>query len=188
MHNDAQYFNSIFDSDKDPYQQNYHDFEKAKYRIRSDSLILDKCLGIDAPNKYILDIGCGIGTLTDKIARNCNPRYIAGIDFSDIAIEKACELYPEVIYFKRDICAVDFSFDIGIRFNIFILNRIFSGIHDYSTVIFNICSIAEGSFYLLVVNDINVSFDWPANMPCAIISKSIVKGDTYSFEVFLCEK
>jgi ubiquinone/menaquinone biosynthesis C-methylase UbiE len=62
-------------------------FYKALYNMYEDfnSLILKK-----ANKKTVLDYGCGVGSITEKIAK-FNPEKLVGIDISEVSINKAIE-------------------------------------------------------------------------------------------------
>lgn len=66
-------------------------------------------LGWLAPQKdeHILDVGCGTGTLTEKISES--GAIVTGIDASPEMIEKAKQAYYNIEFFIKD--ATDFSFD-----------------------------------------------------------------------------
>jgi trans-aconitate methyltransferase len=58
-------------------------------------------------DERILDVGCGTGTLTEKITEP--GAIVTGIDASVEMIEKARENFPAIQFFVKD--ATDFSFD-----------------------------------------------------------------------------
>jgi trans-aconitate methyltransferase len=66
-------------------------------------------LGWLAPKEgeHILDVGCGTGTLTEKIAEA--GAVVTGIDASQEMIAKAKQAYNRIEFFVKD--ATDFSFD-----------------------------------------------------------------------------
>lgn len=66
-------------------------------------------LGWLAPqkNEHILDVGCGTGTLTEKIAES--GAIVTGVDASPDMIAKAKEVYHNIGFLVKD--ATDFSFE-----------------------------------------------------------------------------
>jgi len=62
-------------------------FYKALHNMYEDfnSTIFDK-----ANKKIVLDYGCGIGSITEKIAK-FNPKKLVGVDISEVSINKAIE-------------------------------------------------------------------------------------------------
>ncbi len=57
--------------------------------------------------EHILDVGCGTGTLTNKLSEG--GAIVTGIDASEEMIAKAKLSYPDIMFFVKD--ATDFSFD-----------------------------------------------------------------------------
>ena len=54
-------------------------------------------LALDAPR--ILDVGCGLGKLTNRISERLNPQKIDALDISATAVEKASQAYPHIDFF-----------------------------------------------------------------------------------------
>ena len=50
----------------------------------------------------ILDNGCGIGYVTDRLKRELNISDMSGCDISENAIAKAAKRYPEINFFVKD--------------------------------------------------------------------------------------
>jgi len=88
-------------------------------------------LGWLAPQKdeHVLDIGCGTGTLTEKIA--ASGAVVTGIDASPEMIAKAKQAYQNIEFFVRD--ATDFSFDK--KFDAAFSNATFHWIKDQQKVL-----------------------------------------------------
>ena len=57
--------------------------------------------------EHILDVGCGTGTLTNKLSEKGT--IVTGIDASEDMIKKAKVFYPNIEFFVKD--ATDFSFN-----------------------------------------------------------------------------
>ena len=62
-------------------------FYKALYNMYED---FDADIYRKAVNKIVLDYGCGVGSVTQKIAR-LNPSKLFGVDISEVSINKALE-------------------------------------------------------------------------------------------------
>ena len=59
------------------------------------------------PDEHILDVGCGTGTLTQKISNS--GAVVTGIDASEEMIKTAKESFSDIEFFVKD--ATEFSFD-----------------------------------------------------------------------------
>lgn len=94
------------------------------YRLRNDLFEiegseyeqhkLNRLIGVIRQRRYktVLDVGCGIGILAEKISPFC--QQIIGIDFSPKAIslaEKRCKNLENVSFLERDIRTFDFQGD-----------------------------------------------------------------------------
>ena len=78
-------------------------FYKSIYNLYKDFY---EYLGKNYKNKVILDYGCGVGSITEKVAK-LGPNKIVGIDISDISINKAIENSKKLnlkIEYKVDNC------------------------------------------------------------------------------------
>ena len=62
-------------------------FYKALYNMYKD---FNECIFKKSKNKIILDYGCGIGSITEKIVAS-NPSQLFGIDISEVSINKAID-------------------------------------------------------------------------------------------------
>lgn len=72
--------------------------------------------------KRILDIGCGLGGLTDYFRNENRGGEIIGCDISKTAIEKACAVYPDIT-FKCVNILKDRIEDLG-RFDLVVLSEV----------------------------------------------------------------
>ena len=80
-------------------------------------------------DEHVLDVGCGTGTLTEKISES--GAIVTGIDTSPEMIAKAKQAYPKIKFFIKD--ATDFSFEE--KFDAVFSNATFHWIKDHSKAI-----------------------------------------------------
>ena len=79
---DNEFHNKLHSKEKGRFENIFY---KALYNMYEDfNLYISK----KAKKKIVLDYGCGVGNITQKIAR-FNPKKLVGIDISDISINKA---------------------------------------------------------------------------------------------------
>jgi len=81
---EKEFHNKLQSKDKSRFENIFY---KALYNTYKDfnSVIFSK-----AKKKVVLDYGCGIGSITEKIAK-CSPNKLTGVDISEISINKAIE-------------------------------------------------------------------------------------------------
>ena len=79
---DSEYFTQVYAANEDPWNFETSQYEDAKYTATLDAL----------PRKFydnILEIGCSIGVLTERLAPRCG--HLLATDVSTKALEKASE-------------------------------------------------------------------------------------------------
>ena len=70
----------------------------------------------------ILDVGCGLGTFTNRIKGVFPKAYVAGIDISREAVARAGKRYSHISFFKEDIAKLKFemgTFDVVVVSSVF---------------------------------------------------------------------
>ena len=77
----------------------------------------------------ILDLGCGTGTLTAKLAQQC--KVVLGVDASPEMIAKAREAYPDLDFEVMDALALPFEHDWDVVFS----NAVFHWISDHDQLL-----------------------------------------------------
>lgn len=77
----------------------------------------------------ILDLGCGTGTLTGALAKQCS--YVLGIDASSEMIEKAKERYPDIEFQVMDALELPYNHEWDVIFS----NAVFHWIPDHDLLL-----------------------------------------------------
>lgn len=80
--------------------------------------------------KYVLDIGCGIGSVTASLKRANN--HVVGIDVSPTAIEKAKQTYPDIGF--RVMSALDIKGPFG-RYELISVQMVFAYVPGWQRVL-----------------------------------------------------
>lgn len=126
-------FEALYNSDPDPWGQSgcTSDLDKWEYYYKSRERLLNVLKRVlflcsrprlDAAGKIIparqleslMEIGCGHGHVTNRIARELSPplRHVFGVDISWSAIKRANELFdsrPTVSFYHADVCSPYFQ-------------------------------------------------------------------------------
>ncbi|MGB9937005.1 MAG: class I SAM-dependent methyltransferase [Methanobacterium sp.] len=103
------------------YKWNAEDYQKSSSTQQKWAKELIKKLDLKG-NECILDIGCGDGKVTAKIASILNKGHVLGIDSSEDMIKLAQKTFPKKNYenlsFKvKDVCSLDFNEQFDILFS-----------------------------------------------------------------------
>jgi SAM-dependent methyltransferase len=118
-------FDQMYQKSKDiPWHQD-------KDRERLNFKIALHILETKAPCDSILDIGYGLGYLTNEIARYCRNEYqVIGMDISPTAIDKARKLFPNLRFGVLDITKDLYEQGWGRRNTVWFLLEVYSGMYS----------------------------------------------------------
>ena len=70
---------------------------------RNNRLLLELLFGQGREYGRVVDIGCGLGSLTNQLSERNHNRGVSGIDVSETAIAKATSAYPDVEFRAADV-------------------------------------------------------------------------------------
>jgi len=112
-------FDGLYEAESDPWGQSGTDERLKDYyafsRMRLINLVKQKTTG------RILEVGCGLGFVVDKLNKNIPDREIAGLDISGVAINLARKKFPHHIFIEKDITEVALLIS---KFDVIILNQV----------------------------------------------------------------
>jgi len=91
----------------------------------------------------VLDIGCGCGFLTSKIAK---VRVVDGLDISNAAIEYSMKKYPNISFFRGDVCTIRLQR----KYNFAVANMVVHNLPNLLDFYRNIYSLIEDDGVLLM--------------------------------------
>tara|TARA_Y100001963_G_scaffold63871_2_gene88997 strand:- start:4582 stop:5268 length:687 start_codon:yes stop_codon:yes gene_type:complete len=95
-------FNGLYKNDSDPWDQSATTDQEITCYYKSSRKRLIEQLNVISPTS-ILEIGCGLG-YTTKTLQDAFPKIdVTGMDISDVAIEKARKLFPDLSFICADI-------------------------------------------------------------------------------------
>ncbi len=160
-------FEALYRNKNDPWNQSGDNSNLQRYYNNSRKNLLQKIDNLDS-NKYICEIGCGLGYVANMLHNKLAKSVIDGVDISTTAIKKASSMFSDLSFYVGDVCSIDFNIDK--RYNIVILNQILWYIlKDLEQVFSNMDKILEKNGYLIIStlflkeqrygNDIIGSFD-----------------------------
>jgi SAM-dependent methyltransferase len=116
-------FEGFYQSEDDPWQQSALDSDMSNYYQYSRENISNYI----NKEKFsrILEIGCGIGHSTAQLAKKSKADW-CGADISQTAIDKAAINYPDLNFFRMDVCDIsnDFANLSNMKFDCIILNQV----------------------------------------------------------------
>lgn len=116
---------------------------------RSELLEIQMMKNLLFTTKYdrVLDLGCGLGSISNIIKQNCN--ILDACDVSETAIQKATTRYPGINFFQHDILSKTFPYDT--QYDLIILSGtlwyVILSIDDVFLKIKNLL-VSNGEFFL----------------------------------------
>jgi SAM-dependent methyltransferase len=120
-----------------------------EWRARSASL--QKLLPFLKGGKYILEIGCGNGWLSSKIATSINAQVVA-MDITEVELVQAARVFqnvPNLQFVYGDIFSVDFS---PVRFDRIILASSIQYFPDLPTLIKRLIEVLDPAGQILIID------------------------------------
>ncbi len=141
-------FEKYYQDNKDPWDQastssdisNYYNFSRE--RLVKYLKSLDRC-------DRVMDVGCGLGIVSNIIEKSIDHSTIYGVDISKTAIKKASQSYKNVIFSVGDISAPSFKFNK--KMDVIILNQMLWYIlENLDMTIKNVYNLLNNQGYLII--------------------------------------
>jgi SAM-dependent methyltransferase len=141
-------FEEFYKNVDDPWDQTSNDSEMAEYYKYSRKRLIECILLLNRHNS-IIEIGCGLGNVTNIIKSNFEQSSVTGFDISKTAIQKSKLKYNNIEFFIKDIASLNFNYD---RYaDVVILSQmLWYVLYDIDIVIKNIFSILNKNGFMII--------------------------------------
>lgn len=113
-------FEELYQIEDDPWEQSSNDGDRGKYYKRSRDRLIKKLKTNNS--KEILEIGSGLGVVSDFISKNLTDSICEGLEISPTAVKKARGSYPNLSFHEGDITSENFK--LNKVYDIVILNQL----------------------------------------------------------------
>ena len=141
-------FEGYYQNNSDPWDQNSTDSDMSEYYKVSRLKLLKVIKGIIS-NHNILEIGCGLGLVTNMLDKELENSLVSGVDISSTAIHKAKAQYSNILFYEGDIA--DKQFKSEEQYDVVILNEmLWYVLEDIDLVINNIYEILNTNGCLII--------------------------------------
>jgi len=141
-------FEGYYQNNSDPWDQNSADSDMSEYYKVSRLKLLKVIKGIIS-NQNILEIGCGLGLVTNMLDKELENSLVSGVDISSTAIHKAKAQYSNILFYEGDIA--DKQFKSEEQYDVVILNEmLWYVLEDIDLVINNIYEILNTNGSLII--------------------------------------
>ena len=141
-------FDGLYRNEKDPWAQSGNDDQWVDYYNFSRGNIV-KAIDQLSSTGSLVEIGCGIGFVTDFIAQNLPGYEVDGMDISSVAVERASEKFPKYNFMSCDIGSRDFG--LVEKYDVVLLNQLLWYIlQNLETAISNCHKLIKSGGYLVI--------------------------------------
>jgi SAM-dependent methyltransferase len=141
-------FEGYYQDNEDPWDQVSTDSDISDYYKFSRERLITYLKLLDT-SKSIMDVGCGLGIVSNDIKKSINYSFVYGVDISETAIKKATSAYKDVIFSVGDISSPSFKFNKKV--DVIILNQMLWYIlKDLDVTIINIHNLLNNQGILVI--------------------------------------
>jgi len=141
-------FEGFYKNNEDPWDQISVTSDMSEYYKFSRTRLI-KCINSLPKSGIIVEVGSGLGIVTDMINKNTNNFKVIGIDISETAVKKAKSKYNDIDFYVADITSNNFKFDQNI--DVLILNQmLWYVLHDFDQVMQNVYNTITKNGYLII--------------------------------------
>lgn len=129
-------FEGLYSTMEIPWGQSGDDERMKEYYDSSRRFLVD-LLKRRAVTGSLLEVGCGLGYVSARIARECSFLKVGGMDISSVAIEKAKATFPQLSFQAGNICQPGLD-PVGGPFDTVVMNEVlWYTLHSIDTVFEN---------------------------------------------------
>jgi SAM-dependent methyltransferase len=144
-------FEGYYNNEADPWGQKGKDKRLKNYYNFSRKRLINTIKTIENEKSNILEIGSGLGFVTNKLKKHFPCKNITGIDISKTAVKKAKELFPNLNFLEGNICSN--NLELKNKYDIIIVSQILWYILEKLPIVFqNIEKLLNSNGYFIFIN------------------------------------
>jgi SAM-dependent methyltransferase len=141
-------FEEFYKNVDDPWDQTSKDSDIASYYKFSRKRLIE-CILLHNSHNSIIEIGCGLGFVTNIIKNNFEQSFVSGFDISKTAIQKSRMKYSNIEFCVKDIASNNFKYD-GHADVVILSQMLWYVLQDLDVVIKNIFSILNDNGFMII--------------------------------------
>jgi SAM-dependent methyltransferase len=111
-------FEGYYQDNEDPWEQESNSSDMAEYYAFSRDRLV-KCINSLDQKQDIMEIGCGLGVVSNIIKDGVDNSRLIGVDISQTAIEKAQDKYSDIKFIVGDISSESFKVENSVDIVVF---------------------------------------------------------------------
>jgi len=113
-------FEALYQSEQDPWSQSGSGRDMSPYYAWSRARLIEQLKVINPIS--VLEVGCGLGYVTQMIEQALPSSSVVGLDISPTAVEKARSQFPHSTFQQGNICSK--AFDVTTQYDAVILSQV----------------------------------------------------------------
>ena len=146
-------FEGYYKEVNDPWEQAGGSDRMGSYYNYSRENLVQMLEGLVTKDSSLLEVGCGLGHVAEKIKTQFDVDLVSGMDISETAIQKARKLYSELEFCVGDITSTGFGETHTKKYDVIIMNQLLWYIlEDLEQVFDNLHQALNRGGHLVFVN------------------------------------